>query len=75
MAYNDTLIIYWFIYSPMTCVHDKPANTPSTAPLLLPCETKPVQRLSIIIVRNTTERGPTLSLYSEGGGGAAVVEI
>ena len=38
----------------MTCVHDKSANTASTAPTL-PCKTHPAQRLSISLVENRSK--------------------
>ena len=45
--YQGTIIIYRFIYTPVTCVHVKPAQpTPSTAPPL-PCETIPLRGLPL----------------------------
>ena len=42
--YRGILIIYWFIYSLVTCVHVQPAQpTPSTVSPL-PCEAHPAQR-------------------------------
>ena len=49
-THNGVLNNIPFLFSPVTCVHDEPENTPNTAPPL-PCETHPAQRLFITSVR------------------------